>query len=197
MSAERNWMTGTLSVLEAVNSDLPDGYSFHLSEEEPLEPGFVALDVVVPSGGTDRLAFMADSEDLFTALRQAQSELIEHRLGVAWPRCPAHGSHPLEPAPDGWRCPSDEDSHWWPFGTLKGTPMVAEPSRGDGEVRWWADDLGWGVVAHHEGDMFVLFASIEADGYRSLREGEEVEYRLSAFRQGRFRRADWVRPTHR
>lgn len=47
-------------------------------------------------------------------------------------------------------------------------------------VRRWDDEEGWGVADAPEapGGIFIHFSFIEADGYRSLDEGEVVELRL-------------------
>src|SRR4051812_47779026 len=46
-----------------------------------------------------------------------------------------------------------------------------------GTVKWFDSKKGFGFVLSPEGkDVFVHFSSIQADGFRSLREGEQVEY---------------------
>jgi CspA family cold shock protein len=46
-----------------------------------------------------------------------------------------------------------------------------------GTVKWFDDEQGWGVIASPavDGDIFVHFSHIEADGYKVLDDGEEVE----------------------
>jgi len=184
-------MNDLAASLSPINSDVPDGYTFNLTPDDSPDSRFVIIEATTPTG-TRRLAW-TDPDRFFDGVRTAQGELIEHELGQAWPRCPTHGSHPLKPEPDAWHCPSSPDNHW-DYGTLKKTPVVPEPQREDGEVRWWMDDLAWGVVADHEGDLFVLWSMIEGTGYKSLVEGERVEYQVATARPGRFqRRAQWVR----
>jgi cold shock protein len=186
-------MTNTTdSVLDAVNRDLPDGYSLRLSDAKTFEHGWMAVEAVCPDGTVRHLTWMAGFSQLFSGLRTAQSELIEHEFGEAWPRCPLHGSHPLKPEPDGWHCPTD-GVEVWAYGSIKDDFVEPEPNLIDGVVRWWADDLGWGVVADRDGDVFVHFSMIEGTGYRSLNEGDRVEYRVSAGMQGKFRQAEWAR----
>jgi CspA family cold shock protein len=185
-------------LLVAVTADLPPGYELASNSENPPEPGWVALDAHTPDGRARQLAWLLPGPGhLFDALRTAQGELIELELGEAWPRCPTHGTHPLKPEEDGWHCPVGGGGPW-PYGTLADVPVQPEPHREDGVVRWWLDDLGWGVVAGDEGDLWVHFSFIEAEGYRSLTEGEKVEYRVRTdlrgdVRQGAFRQAEWVR----
>jgi CspA family cold shock protein len=105
---------------------------------------------------------------------------------------------PLHPKADGWHCPATDTTSTsrWEYGTLAGLQIPPELDRPDGVVRWYLDDLGWGVIADREGDLFVLFMAIEGQGYRSLREGQVVEYVVAQGQQGRFRRAEHVKPVH-
>jgi cold shock protein len=46
-----------------------------------------------------------------------------------------------------------------------------------GTVKWFDSKKGFGFVVSPEGkDVFVHFSSIVSDGFRSLKEGEQVEY---------------------
>ncbi len=46
-----------------------------------------------------------------------------------------------------------------------------------GTVKWFNDSKGFGFITREGGDdVFVHFRSIAGDGYRSLREGEQVEF---------------------
>ncbi|HEY5792272.1 MAG TPA: cold-shock protein [Chthoniobacterales bacterium] len=49
-----------------------------------------------------------------------------------------------------------------------------------GKVKWFNDKKGFGFITDPEveGDIFVHFSQIEDQGYRTLKEGEEVEYEL-------------------
>ena len=48
-----------------------------------------------------------------------------------------------------------------------------------GKVKWFNDAKGWGFIEHHTGkDVFVHYSVIETEGFRSLKDGEEVEYEL-------------------
>ena len=48
-----------------------------------------------------------------------------------------------------------------------------------GNVKWFDTKKGYGFIVGPEGrDVFVHFSSIEGNGFRSLREGEHVEYEL-------------------
>ena len=46
-----------------------------------------------------------------------------------------------------------------------------------GTVKWFNDAKGYGFIAQEGGpDVFVHFSAIKMDGFRSLKEGERVEF---------------------
>jgi CspA family cold shock protein len=48
-----------------------------------------------------------------------------------------------------------------------------------GTVKWFNDSKGYGFIQQPEGDdVFVHFSAIEAEGFRTLAEGEQVEFEL-------------------
>jgi len=48
-----------------------------------------------------------------------------------------------------------------------------------GKVKWFNDAKGYGFIVHDDGrDVFVHYSSIEGDGFRSLNQGQEVEYEV-------------------
>ncbi|HEY60831.1 MAG TPA: cold-shock protein [Anaerolineae bacterium] len=50
--------------------------------------------------------------------------------------------------------------------------------RTTGTVKWFNPSKGYGFIGREDGgdDIFVHFSAINADGYRSLREGQIVEF---------------------
>ena len=49
-----------------------------------------------------------------------------------------------------------------------------------GVVKWFNDTKGFGFIRDEEGkDIFVHHSEIKADGFRSLKEGERVEFELN------------------
>ncbi len=55
-----------------------------------------------------------------------------------------------------------------------------------GTVVWFNNAKGFGFVSHEGGpDVFCHFSSIESDGYKSLKEGEKVEYAIIQGEKGR------------
>jgi CspA family cold shock protein len=54
-----------------------------------------------------------------------------------------------------------------------------------GTVKWFNDSRGYGFIARQEGDdLFVHFSAIIAEGFRTLTEGEEVEFELAETENG-------------
>ena len=50
-------------------------------------------------------------------------------------------------------------------------------SRITGTVKWFNNTKGYGFISQPAGsDVFVHYSSIQEKGYRTLREGEEVEF---------------------
>ncbi len=46
-----------------------------------------------------------------------------------------------------------------------------------GRVKWFSDEKGFGFIEQDDGqDVFVHYSSIEMDGFRSIAEGQEVEF---------------------
>ncbi|NPV89025.1 cold-shock protein [Coprothermobacteraceae bacterium] len=47
-----------------------------------------------------------------------------------------------------------------------------------GTVKWFDAQKGYGFITRDdgEGDVFVHFSAIEADGFKSLNEGDKVEF---------------------
>jgi CspA family cold shock protein len=49
----------------------------------------------------------------------------------------------------------------------------------NGTVKWFNNKKGYGFINEEEGrDIFVHFSSITMEGYKSLNEGEQVEFEI-------------------
>ncbi|MBV9657704.1 MAG: cold shock domain-containing protein [Verrucomicrobia bacterium] len=60
----------------------------------------------------------------------------------------------------------------------------AAPSRGT--VKWFNEKKGFGFILDPkvEGDIFVHFSAIQVDGFKTLQEGDLVEYELYTDEKG-------------
>ena len=48
-----------------------------------------------------------------------------------------------------------------------------------GKVKWFNAEKGYGFITSDEGkDIFVHYSSIQADGFRTLEEGQKVTYEV-------------------
>ena len=45
-----------------------------------------------------------------------------------------------------------------------------------GKVKWFNRRKGYGFIEHDGGDDVVHFTAIQGDGFRTLEEGQEVEF---------------------
>lgn len=54
-----------------------------------------------------------------------------------------------------------------------------------GTVKWFNDSKGYGFISQSEGeDVFVHFSAITGDGFRTLAEGDDVEFELLTNEKG-------------
>ena len=48
-----------------------------------------------------------------------------------------------------------------------------------GTVKWFSNEKGYGFIQPEEGeDVFVHFSAISGEGYKSLQEGQRVEFEV-------------------
>jgi CspA family cold shock protein len=54
-----------------------------------------------------------------------------------------------------------------------------------GIVKWFNDSKGYGFIGRDDGpDLFVHFTAIEGDGFRTLQDGDTVEFEISTGPKG-------------
>ncbi|HSK22430.1 MAG TPA: cold-shock protein [Egicoccus sp.] len=56
----------------------------------------------------------------------------------------------------------------------------------EGTVKWFNADKGFGFITPAEGgdDLFVHFSAIQSQGYKSLDEGQRVEFNVGQGQKG-------------
>ncbi len=55
----------------------------------------------------------------------------------------------------------------------------------EGTVKWFDKKKGYGFIAGEEGtDIFVHYSNIDGDGFRSLNEGDHVEFGITKGEKG-------------
>lgn len=49
-----------------------------------------------------------------------------------------------------------------------------------GQVKWFSDQKGYGFITPENGnDVFVHHSAIQGEGYKSLAEGQQVEFEIT------------------
>jgi cold shock protein len=62
---------------------------------------------------------------------------------------------------------------------------MGENERESGVVKWFNDKKGYGFITRDSGsDVFVHHSSIVAEGFRSLAEGDRVEFAIKEEQKG-------------
>jgi CspA family cold shock protein len=64
------------------------------------------------------------------------------------------------------------------FGTIMFTFFKEAAEMANGVVKWFSDKKGFGFIEQEgdQGDIFVHFSSIKAEGFKTLAEGDRVTF---------------------
>lgn len=58
--------------------------------------------------------------------------------------------------------------------------------RTNGTVKWFSEEKGYGFITPASGaDVFVHHSEIQATGFRTLREGDKVEFTITQGQKGK------------
>ncbi|AYC29437.1 cold-shock protein [Paenisporosarcina cavernae] len=54
-----------------------------------------------------------------------------------------------------------------------------------GKVKWFNNEKGYGFIEYNDGeDVFVHFTGIQGEGFKSLEEGESVQFEITEGNRG-------------
>lgn len=84
-------------------------------------------------------------------------------------------------------------THPWARKMLASPVGRKEVAVAEGTVKWFSNEKGYGFISLSDGeDVFVHFSAIQTDGYKSLEEGQAVEFEVTQGPKGK--QAANVRP---
>ena len=83
-------------------------------------------------------------------------------------------------APEIWRCLVHGEST-----VLSISDEMEDVLMATGKVKWFNNSKGYGFIEQKGGaDVFVHYSAIQGDGYRSLNEGQDVEFEITQGSKG-------------
>ncbi len=70
--------------------------------------------------------------------------------------------------------------------TIERINTIIPASDTKGKVKWFNDAKGYGFIESEDGvDVFVHYSVIQTEGFKTLREGQEVNYAYTETAKGR------------
>lgn len=80
---------------------------------------------------------------------------------------------------------------------VESTFQGAYVDRLKGTVKWFNNAKGYGFIGRDDGpDVFVHYSAISAEGYKSLQEGDPVEFEIVQGQKGP-QAANVIKPNHK
>ena len=71
------------------------------------------------------------------------------------------------------------------WGAAETATAIGSKALATGSVKWFNAEKGYGFISREDGpDVFVHFSAIQGTGYRSLEEGQAVEFDVGPGRKG-------------
>ena len=65
-------------------------------------------------------------------------------------------------------------------------PKKEKPGMAQGTVKWFNPDKGYGFISREDGDdLFVHYSEIQMDGFKTLDEGQAVEFDVTTGQNGK------------
>jgi len=59
-------------------------------------------------------------------------------------------------------------------------------ARTQGTVKWFNSEKGYGFITQEDGpDLFVHYSEIQGSGYKSLNDGDKVEFEITDGKKGK------------
>jgi CspA family cold shock protein len=90
--------------------------------------------------------------------------------------------------PESWQTTERRGGTGPAVGSGVGRPSTIEVRKctvAQGTVKWFNSEKGYGFIAVDGGqDVFVHFSAIEMDGYKSLEDGQRVEFEIAQGQKG-------------
>jgi CspA family cold shock protein len=69
--------------------------------------------------------------------------------------------------------------------------MIRRGAVAVGTVKWFNSEKGYGFIESEQGsDVFVHYSAIQTDGFKTLEEGDRVEFEVKPGRDGRSQAED-------
>ncbi|MFG1814575.1 MFS transporter [Kribbella sp. NPDC049174] len=140
-------------------------------------------------------ASVTAAEDSMTGYRPASSSASSSRWPASWRRSRSPGQYgvPRTTSARLWTAKAASAAGQYPRGPGEAGPVVTGVSMVRGTVKWFNADKGYGFLAvDGQDDVFVHWSKIVSDGYKTLEDGQQVEFQIVDGPKGR--EADAVTP---